>query len=93
MFGIETGADVLEFAEDLRNSVAAEVAEGEVGEPGATGLARTCEFILRAAGVCWGVVPLETVAPSFEEEALDKGGFGGAFVELIAPCPCAEASK
>ena len=49
LFRIKTGADVLKFAEDLRDAIAAEVAEGEVGEAGATGLARTGKFVLRAA--------------------------------------------
>jgi hypothetical protein len=49
LFGIETGADVLELAEDLRDAIAAEVAEGEVGETGAAGLSRAGKLVLRAA--------------------------------------------
>ncbi len=93
LFGIETGADVLELAEDLRDAIAAEVTECKVGEAGAAGLTRTSEFILRSAGIGRSFVALEVIAPGFSEEALDKGGFGGAFVELITPSPCAEACK
>jgi hypothetical protein len=36
-------------------------------------------------------VTLQVIAPGFDEEALDEGGLGGAFVELIAASPGADA--
>ncbi len=93
LFGIEAGADVLELAEHLRGAVAAEVAEGEVGEAHAAGLARAGKFVLRAASEGGGFVTLQVIAPGFDEEALDEGGLGGAFGKKITGGPCAEAGE
>jgi hypothetical protein len=62
--GVESGADVLELAEDLGDGVAAlaEAPQRQIGEAGAAGLARAGHLELRAAGVGVSVrsVPLQT---------------------------------
>ena len=36
---------------------------------------------------------MQVIAPGLDEEALDEGGFGGAFGKLVAGSPCSEAGK
>jgi hypothetical protein len=67
------------------------MAEGEVGEAGAAGLARASDHELRAAGVIRGLVALQPVAPGLHEKPLDEWGFGLPFGQRVASGPRAEA--
>jgi len=66
---------------------------GEVGKTGAAGLPGSRHLELRTAGIGVGFVPLEVIAPGFDEEALDEGGLGGAFREGVAGSPRTQAGE